>query len=147
MYQAHIFELLQSSVSPVVMISGIGLLLLSMTNRFSRPVDGIRRLIQEREKATAGRKTIIDAEIQIFYKRCHLLRLALFLVCASLGFLSSIILFLFLAQLFAFDFSLIIKLLFVASLASLLGSLFFFMLDVRITLNSLRLEIASLVGR
>ena len=39
MYQAHIFELLQSSVSPVVMISGIGLLLLSMTNRFSRPVD------------------------------------------------------------------------------------------------------------
>ncbi len=105
MYQAHIFELLQSSVSPVVMISGIGLLLLSMTNRFSRPVDSIRRLMQERLHADEQRKDVIDAEIKIFYRRCLLLRMALFLVCASLSLVSIIVLLLFLSQIFPCDLS------------------------------------------
>ncbi len=147
MYQAHIFELLQSSVSPVVMISGIGLLLLSMANRFARPVDGIHRLLQERLSADEQRKTVIDAEVEILYRRCQLLRMALFLVCASLSFVSVIVLFLFLLQIFPYDLTLIIKLFFAASLLCLLGSLFYFMLDIRLTLNSLRLEISSRIKK
>lgn len=147
MYQALIFELLQSSISPVVMISGIGLLLLSMTNRFSRPVDSIRRLMQERLHADEQRKTVIDAAVKIFYRRCLLLRMALFLVCSSLGLVSIIVLLLFFSQVFLCDLSLLIELLFVGSLFCLLGSLLYFMFDIRLTLNSLRLEISSQIGK
>lgn len=147
MYQALIFELLQSSISPVVMISGIGLLLLSMTNRFSRPVDSIRRLMQERLHADEQRKTVIDAAVKIFYRRCLLLRMALFLVCSSLGLVSIIVLLLFFSQVFLCDLSLLIELLFIGSLFCLLGSLLYFMFDIRLTLNSLRLEISSQIGK
>lgn len=147
MYQALIFELLQSSISPVVMISGIGLLLLSMTNRFSRPVDSIRRLMQERLHADEQRKTVIDAAVKIFYRRFLLLRMALFLVCSSLGLVSIIVLLLFFSQVFLCDLSLLIELLFVGSLFCLLGSLLYFMFDIRLTLNSLRLEISSQIGK
>jgi hypothetical protein len=39
--------LLQASISPVTVISGVGMLLLSMTNRYGRVIDRVRHLIKE----------------------------------------------------------------------------------------------------
>ena len=40
----EVTKILQTSISPVVLISGIGLLVLSMTNRFARTTDRARAL-------------------------------------------------------------------------------------------------------
>jgi hypothetical protein len=42
-----VIPLLQIAIGPVILISGVGLLLLSMTNRFGRIIDRSRILAQE----------------------------------------------------------------------------------------------------
>ncbi len=45
MYDADFVQVLQASIAPCVMISGVGLLLLSFSNRLSRPLDRVRQNI------------------------------------------------------------------------------------------------------
>jgi hypothetical protein len=49
-----VVPLLQASVSPVTVISGVGLLILSMTNRYGRVIDRVRTLLKEFATLQAG---------------------------------------------------------------------------------------------
>ena len=44
---ANLIPSLQLSIGPVILISGIGLILLSMTNRFGRVIDRARHLTRD----------------------------------------------------------------------------------------------------
>ena len=44
MTNIHLVQALQASIAPCVLISGDGLLLLSLSNRLSRPIERIRHL-------------------------------------------------------------------------------------------------------
>ena len=44
---SELVPVLQTAVGPVILISGVGLLLLSLTNRFGRAVDRTRQLLRE----------------------------------------------------------------------------------------------------
>jgi len=43
-------QILTASIAPVIVISGIGLLLLSITNRYGRAIDRVRLLARELEE-------------------------------------------------------------------------------------------------
>ena len=43
----EIVSVLQVAIAPVILISGVGLLLLSLTNRFGRAVDRTRQIHQQ----------------------------------------------------------------------------------------------------
>lgn len=46
-----LIPVLQIAIGPVILISGVGLLLLSLTNRFGRAVDRSRQIIRELREA------------------------------------------------------------------------------------------------
>jgi len=49
----QLIPVIQTAVGPVILISGVGLLLLSMTNRFGRVLDRARLLARELPVAAA----------------------------------------------------------------------------------------------
>src|ERR1043165_8309898 len=75
-----LIKVLQASISPVAMVSGVGLLLLSLTNRFGRVTDRIRELAREREDP--AHKGGVEKQIQIFHRRARIIRSA---VSAAVG--------------------------------------------------------------
>ncbi len=50
---AEFTDVLQVAVSPVILISGVGLLLLSMTNRLGRVIDRARSIADRRRREDA----------------------------------------------------------------------------------------------
>ena len=65
-----VFDALQLAVSPVIMISAYGMLLLSMTNRLGRAIDRARQLSREPE---AKRRI----QVEILAKRARWIRLSI----------------------------------------------------------------------
>ncbi|OGX05978.1 MAG: hypothetical protein A2Z88_02815 [Omnitrophica WOR_2 bacterium GWA2_47_8] len=136
-----LIKILQASIAPVVLISGVGLLLLSMTNRLGRSIDRIRQLCNVYDTAAHDVSVLLKQQIDILYQRCEMLRIAIALSTASIGCVSVIILALF--SMYVFDVNLVgfVELIFAIGLISLILSLVFFLRDVRYALSSLRIEI------
>ncbi len=142
MYDVNFVQVLQASIAPCVMISGVGLLLLSFANRLARPLDRARQLKKEYEHAPDEHKDVLFTQIEIFYGRCRILRNAVGALTVSLIFISLVILSLFISLTFQIVFlKLLVRLLFVLSLISIIVGLIYFFWDVLETLKSIRLEI------
>lgn len=138
----ELVPILQASVGPFVLISGIGLLLLSMTNRFARPVDLIRRLLSEMDATQdPDHRRIIERQIGVFRKRCSLLRTAIALALVAITCACCVTFTLFAELIFGIGLAPITAALFAACLGSLIASLWFLMRDLRITLTSIDLEV------
>jgi hypothetical protein len=67
----NLVQVLQGAVGPLFLISGAGLLPLSMTNRLARPIDRIRQLPGELPGAPAEQRPFIEGRIEIFARRCR----------------------------------------------------------------------------
>src|SRR3989338_2562684 len=142
MYDADFVQVLQASIAPCVMISGVGLLLLSFSNRLSRPLDRIRQLKKEYEKAPDGQKAVLLEQIEIFYRRCKILRNAVGALTVSLFFISVVILILFISlTVQTYFFRPLMRVSFVLSILAMITGVVFFFWDVLVTLKSIRLEI------
>ncbi|HLF18866.1 MAG TPA: DUF2721 domain-containing protein [Candidatus Omnitrophota bacterium] len=140
-----LIKILQASIAPVVLISGVGLLLLTITNRLGRSMDRIRQLCAEFESAPKN-PSAIKAQIPILYKRCQYLRVSLFLSIASVVCVSIIIFLLFSIYIFHINLIKPVILLFEAGLVMLILSLLYFLLDVWAALRSLKIEIKNTFG-
>ena len=128
-------RVLQASISPVALVSGVGLLILSQTNRFSRVTDRLRDLAIEREGASAKHPGL-DRQIEIFLKRARLLRLAVgaALLCAL--FASVMVLVVFVIAVFDIAAQALVLLLFAVSLVSLICSVLLFLWDMHLSLQA-----------
>ena len=145
MYDADFVQVLQASIAPSVMISGVGLLLLSFSNRLSRPLDRIRQLKKEYEKAPDGQKAVLLEQIEIFYHRCKILRNAVGALTVSLFFMSIVILILFISlTVQTYFFRPLMRVSFVLSILAMITGVVFFFWDVLVTLKSIRLEIRQI---
>jgi len=132
---------LQVAIGPVILISGVGLLLLTLTNRYGRTIDRSRLLMRElRELAGADRERL-EGQIQILYRRARLARLSILLSGVSVLLASVLIIVLFLTALLRLDLGLLISLLFIACLLALSGSLVAFLRDMNLSLGALKLEL------
>src|SRR5512140_637729 len=133
-------RVLQTSISPVAMISGIGLLLLSMTNRLGRTTDRARLLSDAAARGTAEEQQRLITQIRILYRRSRILRVAITLSTASILFVSLLIILLFADSTLGWNLQYGVLLLFVLSLLALVGSLLFFIRDLTLALQALRHE-------
>ncbi len=140
MEPAALVSILQASIAPFVLISGIGLVLLSMTNRIMRPTDLVRRLLSELPTAPKEEIPFLLDELKILDKRCRILRAAIGLAAGAIVCAAALVLALFAGLLLKLHLTYLVGLLFVACLLSLMGSLAFFLWDIRITLHSLTIE-------
>jgi len=138
---AALLVTLQTSLAPCVFISGVGLLVLSMTNRLGRPLDRIRALTTELKGAEGESRSVILAEIDVLYRRAMLLQNSVSLAVLSIFFVGTIILLLFVDVTFNAGLEWLIMVLFSASLICLVVSLALFVWDIRLALESIRIEI------
>jgi len=126
----------------VIVISGVGLLLLSMTNRYSRVIDRARELTRDLEGTVESeRRGLIVEELQILYRRARILRLAIILSSISILFVGLTVFSLFAAQVLRVRADYVSVPSFGLCLVALIGSLYFFIRDVSISLIALELEI------
>jgi hypothetical protein len=136
----NLISILQASIAPVVLISGVGLLLLSLTNRLGRSIDRVRQLCDRFEKKP-GNSGVVKQQIDIVYRRCRYLRTSIVLSIACIFCVSIIIIALFSMHLFQINFIGLVEVVFAAGIVSLILSLLFFLMEVWAALHSLRLEI------
>jgi hypothetical protein len=132
---------LQTSVAPCVIISGVGLLVLSMTNRFGRPIDRIRLLAVELEKTPENEREPIKEQIKLLYRRALLLQRAIIFSVLSIFLVATVILGLFLDSLLGLGLEMAIELLFAGSVGCVVVGLAFFLMDIGLTLDSVKIEI------
>jgi hypothetical protein len=137
-------ELLQHSLSPIALISGVGLILLSVSNRLGRTIDRSRAIILELEKEDHYLLEEIKAkkieQLQILHKRNKFLRnsisgISLSILCSSL-----LIPILIIDQVFHPNIQVVGIVAFSCSILGIIFSAIFLFLDVRITLKALEKE-------
>lgn len=137
----QLLPVLQMSVGPVILISGVGLILLSLTNRFGRAVDRSRQLAKEMRVVADPDRYQVSAQIDILFRRAEFIRFSIIMAAISVLFASVLIVALFLIALMGFEAGLIICLLFICCLVSLIVSLGAFLRDIHLSLVALKLEL------
>ena len=139
----QLVPVLQTAIGPVILISGIGLLLLTMTNRLGRAIDRARILVGTLPNTTESRRVKIAAQLQILWRRARLIRLAIALASVSALAAAILIIVLFLTALWQIETSWIIVILFVVCMLCLIGSLALFIHDINQSLAALKLELEA----
>src|SRR4051812_25814997 len=99
MHLTDLIPILQVSIGPVILISGVGLLLLSMTNRLGRVIDRSRLLADALRKAASPDRSRLSAQLQVLARRARLVRLSITLAALSVLLAAMLIIALFLAAL------------------------------------------------
>jgi|SRR4051812_3978840 hypothetical protein len=143
MHLTDLVPILEMAIGPVILISGVGLLLLSMTNRLGRVIDRSRLLAESLRKENASNASHVPAQLTILSRRARLVRLAIILATLSVLLASVLIIALFLGALLRFEIGVIVILLFIGCMGSLIASLIVFIADINLSLSALRLEISS----
>ena len=132
---------LQLAIGPVILISGIGLIILSLTNRFGRIVDRTRQLsVEYRHTSEIDQERILE-ELRILTVRAKVIRSSNFLAVLSVLLVSFIIIALFGSALYHFNMTYILIILFISSIISLILSLFLFIYDLDLSLKALWIEL------
>jgi ABC-type microcin C transport system permease subunit YejB len=137
----ELVPVLQTAIGPVILISGLGLLLLTMTNRLSRVIDRSRELLEESGRLFGVDRTRIDREIDVLWRRARYVRVAILLAVSSCLGAAMLIILLFLVSLLQIDVPLLVATVFILSMICLITSLLFFLLDINLTLSALRIEL------
>ena len=146
MHLTYLVPILQMAIGPVILISGVGLLLLSMTNRLGRAIDRARELSEELRTAVPSERPRLAAQLKIISRRGGLLRMSIILATVSVLLAGVLILALFLAALFGWDIPGLVIIVFAGCLISLIGSLVVFISDINLSLSALALEISATQG-
>jgi hypothetical protein len=136
-----LIPILQIAVGPVILISGVGLLLLSMTNRLGRAIDRARILRDELQSETAADEHHIRAQLVILWQRANIIRLSIIFAATSVLLAAGLIITLFVVSLFNYELGWFLILLFIGCLLSLIVSLSLFIWDINQSLSALKLEI------
>jgi hypothetical protein len=129
-----VFDALQMAISPVIMISAYGMLLLSMTNRLGRAIDRARLL--SGEPATNR-----QLQVEILSRRARRIRAAILAISLAMFFAAVLVLALFLSIFMHVDLELVVSALFVASLLCLIVSLVCLIADVTGSLRAMDAEL------
>lgn len=140
-------QVLSASIAPCVLISAFGLLLLSLTNRLGRSVDRIRHLCKEAPSAQAEERKEIERQVRVLYRRSRLMRSSVGLCLLGVFGIGMLMLLLFAEAVAGARLVFVPEVLFSASMVFLLGSLVFFFLEVRLTLEALRAEVRHRMGQ
>jgi hypothetical protein len=139
----QIVPALQLSIGPVILISGAGLVLLSMTNRYARVIDRARILAESLRRDSSGKNQRIQSQIQIIAQRARNLRMAIACVSISLLLAAVLVISLFLIALLQLDAVGLIIVLFILCMAALSLGLIVFILDVNHSMAALKIELGD----
>lgn len=145
----ELLPVLQTAIGPVILISGIGLLLLSMTNRYGRVIDRSRELLRRLAGAAADERGRLLSEIEVLYRRARLVRASILSATFSLLLAALLMITMFLSALLHWEDGALIGVLFILAMLALIAALVGFLIDLQVSLQALRMEVeyARVVAR
>jgi len=138
---AELIPTLQVAIGPVVLVSGIGLLILSMTNRLGRVIDRGRILARELSELPPEGQVRIEAQLHILVRRAEYLRRAITAASVSVLLAAFLIIILFLTAVLGLEDAWLISAVFIGSLGALIFSLVAFLQDLNESLLAFKLDI------
>ena len=134
-------EVLRLSVSPSIIISACGLLMLSMTNRFGRAIDRARLLVRERAHAEGRTLASIGRQMAILRQRTRLIRMSIFFAALCILFTALEMLTLFVCATAGIDNGVLAGLLNILSLGCLCVAMLYFIKDITRSLEAMEADI------
>jgi len=138
----ELVPVLQVAISPVILISGVGLLLLSLSNRFGRAVDRSRQLAREMRQLPPADRPRLSEQVRILYRRAALIQLAITMAAISVLLAAVLIISLFLIALMGWKSGVLpLSALFIGCMLSLILSLLAFLREIHWSLTALKLEL------
>jgi len=134
---------LQTAVGPVVVISGVGLLLLTMTNRLGRIVDRSRELAHQARTTTGETQEAARVQLDILQDRAGMVRWAILLAGICVLFIALVVITLFLTALFGVEIAWLVAAFFIISMLCLVASLVMFVRDINKSLRATAVEVGK----
>jgi hypothetical protein len=138
---ADLIPVLQTAIGPVILISGIGLLLLTMTNRLGRAIDRARMIGAQLTQSDDESRPALEAQLRILWSRARLIRAAIGLAAASALAAAVLVIVIFFTAILSLPTAWLVASLFVACMLSLIASLALFIHDINQSLAALKLEL------
>lgn len=136
---SQIGQVIQLSVAPVFLLTGVGAMLSVLSNRLGRAVDRAR--VFEGRYATAGvvEQDLLRFELRLQARRCRLIYAAMILcvLCALL--ICSVIVALFASAFFDTGIGVLIAALFVVAMLAFIAALLAFLREVQLATSNLRI--------
>lgn len=137
----ELIPVVQTAIGPVILISGVALLLLTMTNRIGRVIDRARSLHAGLKELEGAEREAVIAQLRVLSRRASLLRRAITLAALSVLLAALLVISIFLFALAGFDDARLLVLIFVGCLLSLIGALIEFLRDLNHSLSAFHLDI------
>ena len=136
---AAIAHVIQLSVAPVFLLSGVAAMLGVLSNRLGRIIDRARGLETRLTNESAEVQNRLHVEIAILARRARLVSHAISFctVCSLL--ICAVIIALFLGAFFKTDVSNVIGVIFIAALGALAGGLVIFLREIYLATRTLRI--------
>ena len=138
----QLVPILQLAVGPVILISGVGLLLLTLTNRFGRMLDRSRTIILEISEGNHAPTVVanLNDQVQILHRRARILRLSITFAAVTVLCVGVLILGLFVAALGQIEMAAALVAIFCVAILGLIGSMLAFIADMNLSLRAAQLD-------
>jgi CBS domain containing-hemolysin-like protein len=141
---AEIAHLIQVALTPIFMISAIGVTLNVLTSRLARIVDRARVMedhLRHPDYRFDGRD--LHSTLGVLARRARYINAAVTLITLSALFISFVVVMLFVNAFLRWDLAVVIASLFILSMLTLCGALLSFLIEVRIATSTLRIGIEA----
>jgi hypothetical protein len=132
-------HIIQLSVAPVFLLAGVGTNLMVLTNRLARIIDR-SRVLEERLDSGNPLHPQDQHEIDVLYRRGHLINRAITLSTSCALFICIVIATLFIGDAFNIALNRLIAFLFVFAMFALIGSFIYFLREIFIATRTLTLR-------
>jgi hypothetical protein len=137
-----IAHLIQSSVAPVFLLSGVAASLGVLTNRLSRIVDRARVLEAQLERHP-DQAAPLHSDLAVLARRAHYINVAISLCTIAALLVALVVVTLFANAFLGSELSIVIALLFVGAMVCLSAAFIAFFVEVRMAVAALRIGIRS----
>jgi len=138
---SSLLPVIQLAITPVILISGMGALMITLTNRMGRIVDRTRTLAGQVGQAGGADRAHFENQLEIMWQRAKLIRRAVTFNGLSMLVSCLLVVAIFGGAMLGRDFGPVLLVLFAGSIFLLIASLVAFLRDIYVSLHALELEV------
>lgn len=133
--------IIQLAITPVILISGMGALMITLTNRMARIVDRTRVVAEAMPGAEPDLRKHLESQLGIMWRRALLIRRAVTANGLSMLMSCLMVMAIFGSAMFGWKLEGMVLVLFAASILLLIASLIDFLRDIFVSLHALHLQV------
>jgi hypothetical protein len=137
-----LLSITQLAITPVILISGEGALMITLTNRMARIVDRTRILAGQVRQASGDERQHLHSQLGIMWRRARLVRMAVTFAGGSMLVACCLVIAIFAGATLSRELDLVMVGLFVTSVLLLIAALVAFLRDIFVSLQALGMEVA-----